>query len=338
MTSAATPLTLLVIAFDGPVLPDWLRVLLARGLGGVALFARNLVDRAQVSRLNREIRVAARDWPPPLIAVDQEGGRVQRLRRLCPLHPSARDVGRQGPGLAREVGRSMGRDLRGLGFNTDFAPVLDLDTHRDNPIIGDRAFGSTPEDAIPSALAFLQGIREAGIQPCGKHFPGHGDARADSHLELPVIDVPEETLARREMAPFQAAFREGLDLVMTAHCLYPTLDPDLPATLSRRILQGWLRDRLGYRGCVISDDLGMKAISDRYPWDFVVREGLEAGLDLLLHCDADQGEALVEALHRSAENPGVRDRVRESAERVLALRRRLSDPGTEEDPLEDFGT
>jgi len=327
VTPSLPPLTLLVLGFDGPVLPQWLADLLGRGLGGVALFARNLLDREQVRLLNREIRRAASGWPPPLIAVDQEGGRVQRLRRLCPLRPAAREVGHRPPDAARDLGRSIAQDLRDLHFNTDFAPVLDLDTHPANPIIGDRAFGATPEEAIPPALAFLEGLREGGVQPCGKHFPGHGDAQADSHLELPVIEVPEAVLARREMAPFQAAFEAGLDLVMTAHCLYPALDPDLPATLSGAILQGWLRQRLGYRGCVISDDLGMKAVSGRHPADFVVRQGLEAGLDLLLHCGTTpEADGLVEALLQEASRPRSRERVREAAGRVLALRSRLPDP------------
>jgi len=327
VTAPDSPLTLLVLGFDGPVLPDRVRDLLGQGLGGVALFARNLADADQVRRLNREIREAARDWPPPLIAVDQEGGRVQRLRRLCSLRPPAREVGRQGSGAARDLGRSIGEDLRDLQFNTDFAPVLDLDTHPANPIIGDRAFGETPEEAIGPALSFLGGLRDAGIQPCGKHFPGHGDARADSHLEMPVIEAPEDLMSRREMVPFQAAFQAGLDLVMTAHCLYPALDPDLPATLSRTILRNWLRDRLGYQGCVISDDLGMKAISDRYPSDFVARQGLQAGLDLFLHCGPSAGaDGLVEALVWEAAKPTARDRVRESVGRVLTLRKRLADP------------
>jgi len=320
-------LTLLVLGFEGPDLPPWLADLLGRGLGGVALFARNLVDQDQVRRLTREVRRAARDWPPPLIAVDQEGGRVQRLRRLCPLRPPAREVGARGPEAARETARSIARDLRDLGCNTDFAPVLDLDTHPANPIIGDRAFGATPEDAIPPALAFLEGLRDAGIQPCGKHFPGHGHAQADSHRELPLIEVPEEELARRELVPFQAAFRAGLDLVMTAHCLYPALDPDLPATLSRKILGGWLRGRLGYQGCVISDDLAMKAIADHHPADVVVREGLQAGLDLLLHCGTDpEADGLLGALVQAATEPRIRDRVQEAVGRVLALRCRLADP------------
>ena len=315
-------LNLFVIGFDGLVLPGPVAALLARGLAGVALFARNLGDRPQVTALCRAVRDAAAGLPPPLIAIDQEGGRVQRLRRLSPLLPPMREVGAEGPGAVRAAGRTLGLDLRSLGINCDFAPVLDVDSNPRNPIIGDRAFSSDPAVVAACGVALIEGLEGEGVLACGKHFPGHGDASADSHLELPVLDVDAETMARREFVPFAAAVRAGLRLVMTAHCLFPALDPDHPATLSRTVLQGWLRGRAGFDGCVVTDDLGMKAISERYAPDEVLTRGLDAGIELFLHCGAaGEGMDLAARLQRHVAAGEVAPaRIAESAARVGALR------------------
>ena len=315
-------LNLFIIGFDGLVLPEPVAALLARGLAGVALFARNLADRAQTAALCRAVRDAAVGLPPPVVAIDQEGGRVQRLRRLSPLMPPMRQVGSDGPGAAREAGRTLARDLRLLGINCDFAPVLDVDSNPCNPIIGDRSFSSDPAVVAACGVALAEGLEGEGVLACGKHFPGHGDASADSHLELPVIDLDATTLARREFVPFAAAVRAGLRLVMTAHCLFPALDPEHPATLSRPILQGWLRGRAGFDGCIVTDDLGMKAISERYLPDEVLVRGLDAGIDLFLHCGAaGEGMDLAGRLQRLVAAGDVAPaRIAESSARVGALR------------------
>jgi beta-N-acetylhexosaminidase len=322
----ASPLNLAlrccIIGFDGPSLPDDVAEALADGLAGVTLFARNLADRAQVAGLCDAIRRAAEGWPPPVIAVDQEGGRVQRLRRMSPLHPPMREVGGQGPGACRAAGAAIGADLADLGFNLDFAPVLDVDTNAANPIIGDRAFSSDPHEAAGRALAFLEGLEAAGPAGCGKHFPGHGDAAADSHLDLPVIDVGPDLLEARELVPFRAAVDAGVRMIMTAHCLFPRLDPDVPATLSRAVVRGLLRERLGFDGCVITDDLGMKAISDRFPLHDVLVRGLDAGIDAFLHCGANgEGLAMAGELARAIGEGAVRrEAVEAAAARVDRLR------------------
>ncbi len=316
---------LFILGFDGPTLPDDVKGLLARGLAGVALFARNLVDADQVRGLCRAIREAARDHPPPIIAVDEEGGRVQRLRRIVGAFPAAREVGKGGAEAARKAGAAIGGALRDLGFNLDFAPVLDVDSNPANPIIGDRAFSPDPDEVARCGVAFLEGLQATGVLACGKHFPGHGDAAADSHLDLPVITSDPDTLKRREVPPFEAAVRAGLPMVMTAHCLYPALDPDHPATLSRRIVGGLLREDLGFDGCVVTDDLGMKAISDRFAPEEVVARGIEAGVDLFLHCGTGgEGLALVETLEDLVRRGAVsRGRVEAAVRRVEGLRRRL---------------
>lgn len=320
-----SPLSLFLIGFDGPTLPDDVRDLLARGLAGVSLFARNLVDPDQVRDLCRAIREAARGHPPPVIAVDEEGGRVQRLRRMIGAFPPAREVGRGGPEAARRTGAAVGAALRGLGFNVDFAPVLDVDSNPANPIIGDRAFSANPGEVAQCGVAFLEGLQATGVLACGKHFPGHGDASTDSHVDLPVIRTDAETLRRREVLPFQVAIRAGLPMVMTAHCVYPALDPKHPATLSGRVIAGLLRGDIGFDGCVVTDDLGMKAISERFAPEEVLTRGLQAGVDLFLHCGAaGEGFRLMEALEdllRRGEVP--RALIEAAGRRVQELRRRL---------------
>lgn len=317
--------SLFILGFDGPTLPDDVRDLLARGLAGVALFAQNLADAGQVRDLCGSIREAARDHPPPILAVDEEGGRVQRLRRIIGAFPPARVVGQGGPEGARRTGAAIGEALRDLGFNVDFAPVLDVDSNPDNPIIGDRAFSPDPERVARCGVAFLEGLHATGVLACGKHFPGHGDAAADSHLDLPVIGADRDTIERREVPPFEAAIRAGLPMVMTAHCVYPALDPDHPATLSRRIVGGLLRETLGFDGCVVTDDLGMKAIAGRFAFEEVLTRGIEAGVDLFLHCGAGgEGPALVETFEDLVRRGAVpEERLEAAARRVRKLRGRL---------------
>jgi beta-N-acetylhexosaminidase len=200
--------------------------------------------------------------------------------------------------------------------------VLDVHTNPANPVIGNRAFGVTPEAAARHALAFWRGLRGAGLVGCGKHFPGHGDTRTDSHHELPVVDHDLARLRAVELAPFAAAARAGMEAFMTAHVLYPALDPDRPATLSRRILTDLLRGELGFRGVIVSDDLGMKAVADRHPIDELAVACIEAGADhLLVREPAARQIAAHEALVRAAEaRASFRARVEESAARVAALK------------------
>jgi len=322
----STPiLTLCVISFDGYECPKWVRSLLEKGLGGVALFKRNILDFSQVQGLTRSIKHAAKSFPPPIIAIDEEGGKVQRLKDIFPVDESAREIGTKGEDACFAQGQRIGRFMRELGLNTNFAPVLDIGTNENNPIIGDRAFSSDKDVVAKCGIAFARGLEKEGILPCGKHFPGHGDAGADSHLELPVIMQDKETLVNRELYPFAKAIKAGFRLFMTAHCLYPALDEKMPATFSRHILQDILRENLGFEGCVISDDLGMKAVSERFSIEEMVVLGLEAGLDIFLHCGIDgQGEELVFALEKIWDKEkALRNRVEASVARVVRLRQNL---------------
>jgi beta-N-acetylhexosaminidase len=207
-----------------------------------------------------------------------------------------------------------------VGWN--FAPVLDVHTNPENPVIGNRSFGRTPDAVARQALAFWRGLRGAGLVACGKHYPGHGDTRTDSHHELPVVAHDVDRLRAVELAPFAAAVEAGVEAFMTAHVLYPALDPDRPATLSRRIATDLLRGELGFRGVLVSDDLGMKAVADRYPIEELAVGAIEAGCDhLLVREPVARQQAAFEALVHAAEaRSDLRARVEESAARVAALK------------------
>ncbi len=280
--SRLRPGALLWVSLPGPVLTMEDRNFLQRiDPAGVVIFRENVVTPSQVRDLNLSIREACPSGQV-LIAVDQEGGRVARLREGVPQLPPMRTLGEmEDPERIRTAGRDLGRALRQMGFDIDFAPVLDVDSNAANPIIGDRSFSSDPLKVGPMAMAFAQGLLEEGIIPCGKHFPGHGATDLDSHLDLPFVHADRETLENRELLPFRHAISAGIPLLMTAHVVYPAWDDKSPATLSRAIITGLLRERLGFSGLVLSDDLLMKAVAK----EGVVKAALaalDAGCDGLL--------------------------------------------------------
>jgi beta-N-acetylhexosaminidase len=315
---------LLSVGFDGREAPEELsRRIAASEVGGVMLFRPNIGTPSEVAGLVAALRGRSPAGAPLLVAVDQEGGLVQRLRAPLTEWPDMLSVGTAGDQARTEaVGRALGEELAALGIGWDFAPVLDVHTNPDNPVIGPRAFGVTPDAVAEHALAFWRGLRAAGLVGCGKHFPGHGDTHADSHHELPVVDHGLERLRGVELAPFAAAARAGIDAIMTAHVLYPALDPDRPATLSPRILRDVLRGELGFRGVVVSDDLGMKAVAERDSIEELAVGCVAAGCDVLLIREpAARQVAAFEALVRAAEaRSELRARVEESAARVAALK------------------
>lgn len=290
------------VGFEGTTLPPETARWLAQGrIGGVVLFARNIEAPGQVRDLCREVRAAAgKGNPLPLIAVDQEGGLVARFREpFLPEFPPARACslfGVRGEETAERFGEAFGTGLRSLGIDVDFAPVLDVASNPENPVIGNRAFSADPKEAARLALAFARGLMSRGVLAVGKHFPGHGDSSTDSHKELPVVRASRETLRGRELLPFRRAVRAGIPGIMTAHVVYPALDPRFPATLSAKILKGLLRGTMRYRGTVFSDALEMKAISGDRGMGEAAALAVSAGCDAVLVC---RGEALqAEAIAR----------------------------------------
>lgn len=283
--SSLPPGQLLCVGFPGTRPPDALLDRVREGrIGGVVLFARNLETPAQARELVASLHAASPAGLPLLVAVDQEGGRVQRLRRPWTEWPPMRRVAeRDEPAATAEVAAALARELRELGIGLDFAPVVDVDTNPANPVIGDRSFGRTPEQVSRHARAFIEALQAGGVAACAKHFPGHGDTAQDSHHELPRLEHDLARLRAVELPPFRAAIEAGVASVMTAHVLLPRLDAEFPATLSPAAL-ALLRDELGYDGVVFSDDLEMRAVADRFPIRERVLGALRAGVDALLVC------------------------------------------------------
>src|SRR3990167_5936112 len=232
--------------------------------GGFILFSHNLKEPKQIHSLCRTVWETSKQVPP-FIAIDQEGGRVHRLPAPFTNFPAAAALGRtRNPDLAYRFARATARELAAVGINLNFAPVLDVHSNPDNPVIGDRSLSSDPGQVAALGWAIIEGLRDGGIIPCGKHFPGHGDTAKDSHLELPVVEKDLTALRAIELPPFGRACRNQIESLMTAHVLYPSLDHNYPATLSETIIGGLLREELGYQGVVFSDDLEMNAISRHY--------------------------------------------------------------------------
>lgn len=215
-----------------------------------------------------------------IIGIDHEGARVTRT----PPPITRFDYPMRWADKAEAVGAAMGRELASLGVNLSFAPLLDVHSNPDNPVIGERAFSTEPEEAAASAIAFMKGLEAQGVAACGKHFPGHGDTDLDSHKALPELRHSLETLRGRELIPFKRAIEAGLPSIMTSHIMFPSLDADWPATLSKPIIQGILREELGFEGLVMSDDVGMKAMDKFFDDPQAMVRFLNAGNDMLMIC------------------------------------------------------
>jgi beta-N-acetylhexosaminidase len=285
MHDANTIGQLFMVGIPGPTIDAATRAqLLDLRPGGVILFRRNYKDLKQLAALCEELHALPSNQPS-LIALDHEGGRVRRLTAPFTHFPAATVVGRtQSLELAQQVGKAMGEELSSIGVDIDFAPVLDVLTNTANTAIGDRAFASDPQTAGLFGCAQARGLREGGVIPCGKHFPGHGATQIDSHQDLPRDERSLDELNHTDLQPFRMAIAEGIEMIMTAHILYPALDAEYPATLSRKIIEGLLRQQLGFRGVVVTDDLEMGAIVRHDAIEQAAVQALCAGADLLLIC------------------------------------------------------
>lgn len=327
-----------MIGFPGTDLDADFRKLIADGVFGAILFKHNVGTAAETARLCRRIKEEA--GRPFILSVDQEGGRVARLRGApFTALPPMRAIGQTGDErLAERVGRLLAHELRAVGFDWDFAPVLDVDTNPKNPVIGDRAFDRDAQKVAKLGVALARGLEAGGVASCGKHFPGHGDTSQDSHHELPRLPHDLARLRQVELVPFRAYGQAGLSSLMTAHVIFEAVDPGIPATMSRKVLDGVLRRELGFTGVVVSDDLEMKAIADNYKVEEAAIEGTIAGVDLFLVCHrADRQRGAIEALVRAVESGRVpRERIAEANRRLDALLARFAHPP--EDRLATLGS
>ena len=320
---------LLIGSLAGPTITPEVRSLAREfSLGGVVLFSRNIEAPEQVAELSIDLQTLALEFPL-WVSVDQEGGRVARLRKPFTEWPPMAVLGRSGSvDLASRFAAALAAELRAVGITLDYAPVLDIHTNPKNPVIGDRALADDADLVARLGEAIVRGLQDNGVAACGKHFPGHGDTSVDSHLDLPLVEHPPDRIRRVECVPFRAAIRADVAFIMTAHVLVPALDQERPATLSPRIVQAVLRDELGYRGVILSDDLEMKAIAQSYEVPEAAVQAVMAGCDALLVCsgDADVQAATLEALVHAVEDGRIAykriedalTRLRRAKERFLA--------------------
>ena len=291
---------------------------------GIILFAKNVADRKQLVELNRALN---RAFPiTPLLTVDQEGGLVDRFR-FQGMNNSPGAMGLSATGNPENTERAheiMGIELASLGISLDFAPCLDVNSNRSNPIIGVRSFGADAKTVTEHGLAAIKGLQKGGVAACGKHFPGHGDTDADSHIDLPTVTRDRKQLDELELAPFREAMKGGLDSIMTAHVTFPALDPTpgLPATLSKPILTGLLREEYGYDGVIFTDSMAMQAVADRFGVGQAAVMSVQAGADIVLACGPFENhiktvEGLLEAVK---DGRLTEERLDESLRRIYALK------------------
>ncbi len=319
---------LFIAGFDGTHISPALNSFLARNrLGGVILFKRNLESLEQIIELNAQLINANID-NPPLISVDQEGGRVARLRGICSDVPPMRSISRQllkDPQLAFRLGAMMGRELAALGFNLNFAPVCDIAlSQADDDIIGDRAFSDQAETVALLAQHVIQGLQASGVAACAKHFPGHGATKTDSHLELPQLDTDVHSLKTRELIPFKAAISVEVASIMTAHIINLALDKKWPATMSHAIISGLLREEMAYQGLIISDDLDMKAVADHYDLEEIIEMSLLASVDMfIVGNNWPKTETAIELCQKLIErSPVLKTKAQQAQQRINKLRAR----------------
>ncbi|MGQ0505973.1 MAG: beta-N-acetylhexosaminidase [Myxococcaceae bacterium] len=320
---------LFMIGFPGTRPDAELQSLIEDGVYGAILFKRNIGETVEeTATLCRDLKAMANR--PFLLSVDQEGGRVARLRgKPFTTLPPMRDIGRRGDAaLAERVGRLLAYELRAMGLDYDFAPVLDVDTNPKNPVIGDRALHSQAEEVARLGVALAKGLEAGEVASCGKHFPGHGDTTQDSHLTLPRLPHDLERLRQVELVPFAAYAQQKLASLMTAHVVFEAIEPSLPATMSAKVLDGVLRKELGFEGVLVSDDLEMKAIADNYSVEEAAVLGVLAGVDLFLVChQADVQRKAIEAVVKAVETGRVpKSRIQEAHARLDVMARRFAHP------------
>ncbi len=300
------------------------------GIGGIVVFARNLTDPDKLPGHIKKIEEAA--GQKIFASIDQEGGLVMRILSRGSLFPSAMGLAATGSAELTEASHyAMGKEMLSLGLNWNLAPVLDIN-HPDNPGIGARSFGDRPEQVSLHGSAAIRGLQKAGVLACAKHFPGNGHAHSDPHLTLPIIPYPAEHLHAFELLPFKKAIEADVAAIMTAHIFFPAFEAskDLPATLSRSVLTGLLRDQLKFKGILVTDDLEMGAITESFGIAQAASMSFHAGADLLLICHRlDQQRLTAETLLKQAqENKETARRVEESLARIAAARKRLPETGS----------
>lgn len=315
---------MVIIGLEGTSLKKRTREMLDEyRVGGFILYKRNIDKAEQTMALLNELKAANSSDIPLWLSVDEEGGLVTRIPKEFDKLPTPREIGKsEDIEYSYELGSAIGGALRSLGFNMNYAPVLDIDSNPDNPVIGSRSFGRDARTVSDFGIASMQGLQSQGIVSVVKHFPGHGDTSVDSHLDLPVEDKTKSELDSFELQPFKAAIKSGTDAIMVAHILLPHIDEQQPASLSAKLINGLLRDELGYDGVVMTDDMTMGGITKHRDIGDAAVESVLAGTDILLvgHHEKLQADVL-ETLRDSVANGEISEkRLDESVYRILQLK------------------
>lgn len=308
----------------------------------IILFSRNVVSTAQVRKLTDDLQSLAKSAghsQPLIVSADQENGIVRRLGSSVPGLPGNMAIGAaRSSELARQVGQMTALQLRYAGLNMNLAPVLDINNNPANPVIGVRSFGEEPELVAQLGIAMVEGLQSKGVIACGKHFPGHGDTAVDSHLDLPIVKHARARLERVELVPFVGAIKANIDSLMSAHIVFPEVEPDgVPATMSKRVLTGFLREELGYTGVVTTDCLEMNAISEGVGVGQGAVAALLAGADMIMVSHRlDRQEDAIESIVAAVMSDRVPyERLAEAAGRIRALKaKRLEGAGEPDIPFE----
>ncbi|MCP1183960.1 beta-N-acetylhexosaminidase [Paenibacillus sp. 1781tsa1] len=323
---------MILAGVQGTTLDDQAKQMITdQKVGGIIFYANNVTTLEGTAKFVQSIKETNQSNPVPIfMSVDQEGGKVSRMPENVESIPSNKKVGQtKDSALAETMGELLARQVQLAGFNVDFAPVLDVNSNPKNPVIGDRSFGSSAELVSRMGIAEMKGLRNEGIVPVVKHFPGHGDTSVDSHLDLPVVNKTEKQLAELEWIPFQAAVKEHVEAVMVAHILFPKLDPDHPASLSDVIIGEHLRGKFKYDGVVITDDLSMGAIAKNFKLDQAALATVKAGSDILLVAHSyESAKTIFDTLISAVKSGDISEsRIDESVYRILALKQqyKLSD-------------
>lgn len=320
----------LIFGFHGTSLSPEIKALIREyKIGNVILFLRNAESGDQLRTLTREIQtlIQAETGHPAFIVIDQEGGMVSRLSADGVNVPCAMALAATGdPAAVTTAGEITIRQLQGLGVNFNMAPVLDVNNNPANPVIGIRSFGDNPETVARLGEAAIAPYPGSGVLCCGKHFPGHGDTAVDSHLGLPRVEKTEQELEKLELIPFHRCIRAGIDAIMISHVMYPAIEPDgVPCTMSRRIVTGLLREKLGFRGLVLTDCMEMGAIQEHFGTPAGVVAAAKAGIDLIeLSGDPALQRASAQALLEAAENGELDEKeIEDSVARILAAKKNI---------------
>ncbi len=318
----------IMIGVSGQTLTsDEKKFIVDNGISGVTLFGRNCVEPKQIYELCKEIQslhLQMKEKIPLFIAIDMEGGRVARLKAPFTQWPPLRKLGDlDSPTASFHFSYMMGQELSAVGINLDFAPCLDIFTNPENKVIGDRSVSSDPEMVSKHGSALIRGYIKSDIIACGKHFPGHGNTLIDSHEDLPIEQADLTRLESVEFIPFKKVFRSRLELLMTAHIRFPNIDPVWPATLSEIFIQKILKESLKYRGLIISDDLGMKALAKNYDKALIPVRALQAGVDILLYCNEFEVPPVAVAAIEKALNDGElkKQNLEQSFKKIVQLKR-----------------